>query len=183
MSELDPRTIQPGTVGFAHSTGVMARLIRMGEFMRWQAGSAVNHEFLVSDEVDERGVPLAIQATMGGVTDNVPIDQVSPEPGWASFLNPPPEVSRSMAIEFAKAQVGDPYGLFTDIAIGVDIVTWDWFPSFRGARRNSWICSALVQESLRYAGWLHNWKNIYTVTPAQGYVALLPYQKGPARVL
>jgi len=52
-------------------------------------------------------------------------------------------------------------------------VTWNWFPSFRGSRKNSWVCSGLSCESLRFGGWFHNWTGIYTIFPQQAYDALM----------
>ena len=149
----------------------MGALIRIGEAMRLKTGKQWNHMFLVSDEVDVDGTPLVIQATLKGVTDTERLDSVAP--GGTYTLVPTPEgVDPTQTLAFAKAQVGIEYGFWTIIAISLDIVTWQWFPSFRGARKQSWICSALVCEALRFGGWLHPWVSIYTVTPAQGWDAL-----------
>jgi hypothetical protein len=150
----------------------MGRLIRLGEWMRFKKGSHWNHEFIISDKVDENGEPLVIQATLRGVTDTVPLSQVAP--GGRYLTMPPPDgVDRHKMLVFATSQVGIEYGFLTILAIAIDIVTWDWFPSFRGARKQSWICSALVEESMRYGGYLRHWVNIYTVTPAESYFVRL----------
>lgn len=162
---------QPGDIGFAYTTGVMGRLIRLGERLRFKRGSEWNHQFIVSDEVDVDGVPFIIQATIHGVTSDARLDSVAL--GGRYVTIPPPDAcDRHELLVFAKRQVGVEYGIGTILAIALDIVTWDWFPAFRGARKNSWICSALVNEAMRFSGWLHDYVNIYTVTPQDGWNAL-----------
>jgi len=163
-------TSQPGDIGFAHSNGTMAKLIRVGEWLKFRR-SEWNHQFVVSDMVDIDGMPFVIQATMRGVTDTARLDQVAPG-GRYLTLPPPPEVDRAKLLEFCKKQVGLEYGYLTDIAMALDIVTWQWFPAFRGARKQSWQCAALVNEGLRYGGWLHEWLSIYNIFPQEGYDAL-----------
>ena len=161
--------IEPGDIGFAHSTGMMGRLIRFGEFLRARRGAAWNHQFIV--DRFENDSWYVIQATLHGVTNDCRLDDVAPE-GKIIVMSPPKGVNRTRALAFARAQVGIGYGFLTIVAIAFDIVTWDWVPSVRAARKPSWICSALVNESLRYGGWLHEWLDIYSVTPAQSYDAL-----------
>ena len=160
--------MNPGDVGFSHTTGLMGRLIRVGEFLRFRKGSDFNHAFIVSDKTDANGEHLAIQATLKGVTADVPVSQVAPG-GKTVFVSLPEGVDPKKVLAFANNQVGLRYGYFTILAIAIDILTWQWFPSFRGARKPSWICSALVMESLRYGGFLHNAIDIYTITPAEAF--------------
>ena len=162
---------QAGDIGFARTTGIMGRLIRLGEWLSFRRGSKWNHEFVVSDKVDTDGVPFVIQATLRGVTDTARLDEVAIGGDYV-LVSPPDAVDRHELLAFLKAQVGIRYGFWTILAISLDIVTWQWFPAFRGARKQSWICSALVNEAMRFAGWLHPWIDIYTVTPAQGWEAL-----------
>jgi hypothetical protein len=162
--------VQAGDVGFAHTKGMMGKLIRLGETFRFKKWSAWNHEFVVDRVVD--GVPYIIQATLRGVTDSAPLADVAPG-GRYTTMAPPDGVDRHEFLVFCRSQVGMHYSLGTILAIAIDIVTWDWFPAFRGARKPSWICSALVNEGLRYGGWLHQWRDIYSMTPAEGYGALV----------
>lgn len=155
--------ITPGTVGFARSNGVMGRLIRFGEMISTGRGD-YNHMFVVGENNS------VIQAEMSGVTDTQTLDEMTDD---FVLLRPPKKVSLPRTVQFAKSQVGIEYGLWTDIGIGIDIVTWQWVPAVRGARRASWICSALGAESLRFGGWIHNWVDIYTPTPQQVFDALL----------
>lgn len=161
---------QPGDIGFSRSNGAMGRLIRFGERLRLKRGSQWNHEFVVSDQVDVDGTPLIIQATLKGITDTARIDGV----GEYVTMAPPDACDRHELLVFMKAQVGTRYGVGTILAIALDILTWDWFPAFRGSRKNSWICSAVTNEAMRFAGWYHPFVNIYTVTPQDGYDALNP---------
>jgi len=163
-------TVQAGDVGFAHNHGIMGRLIRLGETFRFKKWSTWNHEFVVS-QVLEDGTALIIQATLRGVIES-PLETVAPGGRYVTMA-PPDAVDRHELLVFCRSQLGIRYGVGTILAIAIDIVTWDWFPAFRGARKPSWICSALVNEGLRYGGWLHDWVDIYCVTPAQGYGALV----------
>lgn len=147
----------------------MGVLIRFGEWIRFRSGSRWNHAFIVSDEVDSSGTPLLIQAQIRGVTDTMPIDQL---PGDLFILPTPDGVDPQRVLQFAKSQVGVEYGILTIIAIAIDILTWNWFPSFRAARKPSWICSALAFESLRFGGYLRNVVDIYEVTPAELFLYL-----------
>jgi len=164
-------TVLPGDIGFARSTGIMGRLIRVGEWLKFRKGSSWNHMFIVDRVVDE--VPYIIQATLKGVTNTMMLEDVAP--GGKYITMPPPDcVMRDELLVFARRQVGLRYGYWTIVAIALDILTWQWFPAFRGARKSSWICSALGCESLRYGGWLYDWIDIYCVTPAQAWEALTP---------
>jgi len=147
----------------------MGRAIRFGEALRFKRGSHWNHAFIVSDveRVGDGWVVRIIQAEPHGVTNDKTIDTV----GEYTLVSPHPDQYRSEILAFAKSQVGSKYGWWSIVACIVDILTPDWFPSVR--RNGTWICSALVGESLRFGGWLHNWPDIYTVTPAQLYEAYL----------
>ena len=168
----------PGDIGFARTklsrnglsiAGVMGWLIRLGEWLRFRR-CKVNHQFVVERVVD--GVPYVIQATMRGVTDTARLDEVAPG-GEVITMAPPKCVDREKLLEFCRSKVGLEYGYLTDLAIAIDTVTWQWVPAFRGARKESWQCAALINQGMLYAGWLHDWLDIYTIFPEQGYDALL----------
>jgi len=160
---------QPGDIGFAHSNGFFGKAIRFGERIRWgEKPSEWNHAFIVDrvelvGSVDEgfRHEIYIIQAEPSGVTNDKLIQSV----GSYTLIEPTPDLPRADILKFARAQVGSHYGFMTIVFVALDIISPNWFPSFR--RRGTWICSALVAESLRYAGWLEAWGDIYTVTPAQ----------------
>ena len=160
----DTREPLPGDIVFAHSNGIMGRAIRFGEFLRWRKGSHWNHACVVS-RVDKDGVAYVIQADIKGVNE-ARLDSV----GQYVIIELPARVNRNKVLSFTKAQVGSKYGILSILSIVTDIITPNWFPSMR--RKNSWICSAVTGEALRYGGWLHNWADIYTDTPAQLFDAL-----------
>lgn len=164
-------TVQAGDIGFARTTGVMGWLIRVGTWLRLRK-ARFNHMFAVDDQVDTDGTPFVIQATMRGVINTARLDEVAPG-GTIVTMTPPSVVDRARFLEFLHAQVGQEYGFITDVAMALDIVTWNWIPSFRGARKPSWQCAALVCEGMRFGGWLHDWVDIYSILPDEGYDAVV----------
>jgi hypothetical protein len=142
----------------------MGRAIRFGEFLRWRKGSHWNHACVIS-KVDKDGVAYVIQADIKGVNE-ARLDSV----GDYIILEPPARVNRNKVLAFTKAQVGSKYGILSILSIVTDIISPNWFPAMR--RKNTWICSAVTGEALRYGGWLNNWADIYTITPAQLFDAL-----------
>ena len=157
-----------GDLVFAHTNGLMGRAIRLGEVIRWKRGSLWNHVAII-DRIEGDEV-YVIQAEPRGVTDNKKLDEVAPS-GRLVLIEPPLGVDKLQILEFARQQVGQHYGFVSILAVIADILTPDWFPLLR--RRNSWICSALAGEALRAGGWIHKWADIYTVTPAQLWQALV----------
>ena len=152
----------PGDIVFAHSNGIVGRAIRFAERLRWRKGSHWNHACIIS-RVDDKGVAYVIQADIRGVTEAL-LGSV----GEYTLLEPP--CDRAKVLEFTNKQVGSKYGLLSIVSIIIDILTPEWFPAIR--RDDTWICSAVTGEALRYAGWLQPWGDIYTVTPSQLWSAL-----------
>jgi hypothetical protein len=113
------------------------------------------------------GVPYIIQAKFKGVTNTGTIDFYE-----YVTMSPPDEVFRNKLLEFCRAQVGSRYSFLTILSIAFDIVSWNWVPAVMNSYRQSWICSGLVCEGMRYGGWLHPWVNLYLVTPQQAYDVL-----------
>ena len=156
--------MKAGDVGVAHSTGLMARAIRLGERLRWGVRpSHWNHAFIV-DRVEGDKVYI-IQAEPHGVTNDKTIDTV----GEYRVVTPPADVDKVLA--FARGEVGRRYGWLSILTIAFDIATPPWLPSLR--RPDTWVCSALVGEALRAGGWVQSWPDVYCVTPAQ-LAATLP---------
>ena len=135
----------------------MGRAIRFGEAISTGRG-LVNHMFIV-DYVDADQNAYVIQAEIKGVTRGSLLT------GEYIILQPPKNVNTAKLLKFARRQVGLKYGVLTIFAIAFDIITWSWVPSLRGARKSSWICSALGAESSRFGGWLHDFIDIYDCTP------------------
>jgi len=158
-----------GDIGFSTSPHPMGKLIRLGTRLKFKK-ALFNHEFVIDRIVD--GVPYVIQATIHGVTDSMRLDEVA-HGGTYTLISPPPEVDIDKLLFFCRSQVGTEYGILTIAAIAIDVVSWQWIPAFRGARKNSWICSALIEEGLRYAGWYHDWVDIYNMFPDESYFALV----------
>ena len=136
---------------FARTKTPYGFLIRLGEWLKFRKCS-FNHVAVVG----ERGI---IQATLKGVTDDQPID-----PKWEYVVIAPP-CDRAKLLEFVNAQVGSKYSFLTILSIALDILSWNWTPALSNSSRQSWICSGLVGEGMRYGGWLHEFVNVYTVTP------------------
>jgi hypothetical protein len=93
--------------------------------------------------------------------------------GPVTIISPPPEVDVEKFLTFCRKQLGLKYGFLTDLAMAIDIVTWQWVPSFRGAREQSWQCVALIDEGLRFGGFLHEWLDVYAILPDESYDALI----------
>ena len=111
--------VRPGYVGFSKSNGFMGKAIRFGEIISGGRGE-VNHMFIV-DHVDGENY-RTIQAQMKGVTQGELLD------GEYVILKPPRTVSLTRVSLFARKQVGLEYGIFTILAIAIDIVSWQLVP-------------------------------------------------------
>jgi hypothetical protein len=68
-------------------------------------------------------------------------------------------------VNFMRWQIGRSYGFLTIASILATIVVpFRWFNVMLP---NTWVCSAVAGEGLRYAGWYHSWPDIYQVSPAE----------------
>ena len=159
-----------GDVIFAHAKkDFIGRAIQLAERLRWNGGARWNHAAIITDVDKVAGKIQIVQAESRGVTCkwfNSPGD-IAPNGQVLVIRRRQPDYLKS--VEFAKAQVSDPYGYLTILSIAVNIVA-PWFLTVR--KPGTWICSALVAESLRAGGWLHDWQDIYMVSPAQLYDAV-----------
>jgi len=158
--------IDVGDIGYAHTTGLLGFLIRLGETIKFRSGR-FNHQFTVVSTGELSNEIWIVEATLKGVKLSLLSDLL--DKGADITILPPPAVcERHKIAEFNFEQVGSKYGLLSDICIAVDILTWEWVPAFR--RPFTWICSALAQEGLRYGGWLISLGDIYTPTPEQNFI-------------
>lgn len=164
-------TPQPGTIGFTHSSGIQGKLIRFGEWLRFRTGSFWNHVFIVSDETDEHGEPLVIQAIAKGVNGSFPLATVAPG-GSYELVVTPADVNPAKVLAFAKSQIGQEYGWISIISIALRILLPKWLPLPSMRSTATWICSALGGESLRCGGYVHSWPDVYSVVPSELYAAL-----------
>jgi len=112
-----------------------------------------------------------IQAEARGVTGNRRLSTVATGGSFA-LLRPPPQVDPTRTIEFARGEVGARYGFLTIGAIAFDVLTPPWL-HFPFRKPNTWICSAIAAESLRFGGWYCRWPDIYALTPSQLYFELV----------
>ena len=166
----DPTQLNVGDVIFAHARrDFIGRAIQFGEWLRWRGGHKWNHAAIIVGV--EPGRVRIVQAESRGVTSkwfSSPSD-IAPN-GNVVVVKPPSSLTSVLrAVDFADAQVSDSYGFVTIFSIAVSIVV-PWFLTIR--KPGTWICSALVGESLRAGGWLHDWPDVYMVSPAQLYEAL-----------
>ena len=161
--------IKPGDIGFARTTGFLGFLIRVGELLKWRNG-IWNHVFVVVSTGDLGNEIIIAQATLRGVVISPLKELMDKSIGIRIIPCPAPKPEK--VVEFSMAQKGKPYGLGSILCIGLDILTPDWFVSFR--RNGTWICSAVSGEALRYGGLYFDWKDIYTVTPTQLWLQVKP---------
>jgi hypothetical protein len=143
----------------------MAKCIRFAERLRWKKGYYWNHACVIS-RVEPDGTAHVIQAQLKGVAE-ARLDSI----GHYVILEPPYGVNRNKVVAFSKLQLGSSYGVLSIISIVFDIISPNWFWSLRAP--NTWICSAVTGEALRYAGFLHNWDDLYCITPSQLFEALV----------
>ena len=159
--------MNPGDIVFAHNSGWMARLIRVGEWLKLRQDTW-NHVAILDRQID--GEWYVIQAEIRGVTNTGKLSEIAPGGNYEVIPCP---CNASEVLRFARGEVGTEYGILTILAIAIDILTWSLVPSFRSSRRPSWICSALGAESLRFGGWYHRYNSVYDVTPQDVYDALV----------
>lgn len=161
---LKPAEIGMGYTGYAKTNGQVGRLIRIGEKIKLHH-STYNHVFTVIGTGSEYDDIIVVQATpVHGIIISKLTD-ITSSATIVDFLPPPKRCDGEKIARFAVEQVGDPYGLLTIACIAIDVITPEWFVSFR--RPGSWICSALGGEALRYGGFYIEWGDIYTITPQQ----------------
>ena len=164
--------IESGDLIFCHGTGFVARGIQAAEWLRrgWNgaseaAGAKWNHVAIVNERL-ENGDYTVVQAEGRGVTDTGLLSGLGET---YSVLPLPQGLDPEDVLEFARHQVGAPYGFLTDASIALTLFS----PTFINVMLpGTWICSALVAESLRFAGWLHDWPDVYQVSPAQLWIAV-----------
>jgi len=144
-----------GDLVFFDSADEISRLIRWAERLRWRGDK--NHvAWLDHQEAD--GTWILGQAQGSGVTDTAPL-VLGPKDVVVSL---PTGANRDKVLYFLRQQVGVKYGFLTDFSIFLTILL-PWF--LRVMRSNTWICSAVVAEGLRFGGWYHPWGDIYQVAP------------------
>lgn len=162
----NPATVKRGSLILCHSPDIIGWAIRAGERIKWHKAATWNHVAIASETGTN---PLVIQATINGVTGDKHLTDL--EGGAIAIVPPLSSVSANKAIEFATAQLSDAYGYLTLVGVVVDQLLPRWL-RFQIGRYGTWICSALAAETWRYGGWLNNWPDIYSVSPAEVAIAV-----------
>lgn len=163
----------PGSLVFVHGRGVVAWAIRFCQWLRrdWRgtekAGAHWNHVAILDKryETDQGDFWTVIQAEGRGVTDTGWLHEL----GSYEIVPVPDGVDADEVRSFGRKQMGVKYGFLTIASILATLFTPKWIEFRRG---NTWICSALAGEALRWGGWYHSWPSIYAVSPAQLYIAV-----------
>ena len=156
-----------GDLVFCHSSGMIGRLIRLGQRIRRNPNWELNHVATLDVYDEAKGDWKVIQAVGAGVTNTAYLADITPG-GYYKVVALPAQADRDKYLEFERAQVGAKYGYLTDACIALNILTPRWV-AFDIRRDGTWICSAVAAAGLEFAGWkstLHI-SDIYQVTPAE----------------
>ena len=154
--------MQSGNLVFCHGKNLISRGIRLAQWVRFK-NSQITHVAVLSAPTLDKKDWIVIQARSHGVEISLLslLQDESP-----IILAPPDSADRMALVTFMKAQVGDRYGFVTILSI---LVTMLLPGALSVMKSNTWICSAVAGEAMRFGGWYHSWGNIYQITPAQLY--------------
>ena len=169
-----------GDLVFCHSKGLVGAAIRLGQWVRnpskgwWQ----YNHVAVIDGWDDERQDFTVIQARAAGVTRGDHLSSIDPG-GFYEVLPFPKAASVSDFVFFLRHQVGDKYGFFTDVCIGLNVLTPKVI-KFDIRHDGTWICSGVASGGLWFAGWepIADVPDIYQVTPSELYGLVQESRKG-----
>ena len=155
----EPRKFNPGDFVLVSSTGILAKLIRLGQFIRYHGKmkqfSHWNHAAMV---VDEHGT--IIEAVGRGVKYSSIEDYKNVE--YYLVNTKLSEEDRTQVVNAAKSFVKDKYGWMTIISIAFEILSGVKL-EFR--INNSMVCSGVVAQSLWAGGVIFD-QNPYQMMPA-----------------
>lgn len=164
MTEYPRELWQPGDIGFAHSTGIVAKGIRYAE-RRDGEDAFWNHVFTLSHK-DDNGEWVVLQAEKAGVTNTHLLESVAPGGKYEVLSFPDKLADRERYLEFLDAQVSDSYSILSIASCALDM----YLPDAICLRRaGTWICSGLVATALLYAGYapIVTLPDLYTTTPSK----------------
>jgi hypothetical protein len=158
---------------FCHSGSFLGRAIRWAERVRRDgeaSGAAYNHVAWIDHWDQEVGDWIVGEADSRGVTCDQTLYSLAGATGHYTVLRVSPyDVDIEESLDFWRAQIGRKYGYVTIASIFFTLFT----PKFLNVMLpDTWICSAVAAEGLRAGGWLHNWSDIYQVSPAELWLAL-----------
>lgn len=161
---------QEGMPVYCISSGAVSKAIRWVQFFAGDSDWRINHVAILDKKVD--GEWHVIQAEAHGVTGtrsdgteylSRPLSSVAGN-GTFEIRRLPLSCDPQKVLEFARSQVGEHYGFVTIASIVLTLLA----PKFVNIMlADTWICSALAGESMRFGGWLHSWSDIYQVRPSQ----------------
>jgi hypothetical protein len=158
---IDLKDAVAGDLVFFDSPGKVAWALKVAQRIRWRGNK--NHVAWL--DRFENGSWYIGQAEGSGVT----IDKKLELGIWDRVTNLPPGCSHSLTLEFLRAQVGRKYGFLTIVSIFLTLLS----PKFVNVMApDTWICSAVIGEGVRFGGWYHPWPDIYQVAPDQLWSAL-----------
>ena len=155
----EPVKFNPGDFILVSTTGILAKFIRFGQFIRYHGKmkpfSTWNHAAMI---VDEEGT--IIEAVGRGVR-YAHIDEYKNVEYYLvnTKLN---SQSRNQAVAACKSFIKDKYGWFTIVSIAIELITGI---KLQFSLNNSMICSAVVGQSLWAGGVIFN-RNPYQMMPA-----------------
>lgn len=155
----EPPKFNPGDFILVSTTGILAKFIRFGQFIRYHGKmkpfSTWNHAAMI---VDEEGT--IIEAVGRGVR-YAHIDEYKNVEYYLvnTKLN---SQSRNQAVAACKSFIKDKYGWFTIVSIAIELITGI---KLQFSLNNSMICSAVVGQSLWAGGVIFN-RNPYQMMPA-----------------
>ncbi len=141
---LTPAQAQVGDMVLFHTSGIIGKLIRMGELLRWRGFSTWNHCAIISSI--DNGVIKVIQ--MARHCDEVELDLAVPH----AIVSAPDGTNRAAAVAYAQSCLGIDYSYFEIATIAFNILTPKWFRGFDFRKTGTLICSALVARAWEHGG-------------------------------
>ena len=154
-----PSKYVPGDFILVSTKGVLAKLIRFGQFLRYHGKMKPyahwNHSAMIIDE--DGSIVEAIGR--GVVVDNISSYKDVEYYYVSTKLN---KQSRDQATAACKSFIKDKYGWLTILSITLELTTGI---KFQFSSSNTMICSAVVAQSLWAAGYIFD-KNTYQMMPA-----------------
>jgi len=168
---LEPKKFNPGDFILVSTNGVLAKLIRFGQFIRYHGKmkpfSTWNHAAMIID-----GKGTIIEAVGRGVK-YAHINEYKDVEYYLvnTKLN---DQSRTQSIAACESFVKDKYGWFTIISIAIELITGI---KLQFSLNNSMICSAVVGQSLWAGGVIFD-RNPYQMMPADLAAAFNITQSG-----
>jgi len=151
-----------GDLVFYDSPGDVAWVLKVAQRIRWKGDK--NHVAWLDHQAAD-GSWFIGQAEGCGVTDDKPLI-LGPND---VIVKVPIGCDRAKALTFWRAQVGLKYGFLTIVSELFTLLSPKFFDVMLP---DTWICSALAGEGLRFGGWYRASGDIYQVTPDELWTAL-----------